>query len=71
MLADGRYQHPYYWAAFELTGDPGVGKKAQPVLAATAEVRSTAAPAAESTGRAGICGVPLFPLIFVVWVSYK
>ena len=74
MIAGEKYTHPYYWAAFGVTGDPGIGKsipstprtEKTPMPTESGAEQATqepasapvAAPTVEKPGG-GICGLPL------------
>ena len=49
MIASEEYAHPYYWAAFGLTGDPGERELPEPIPTMTAVLTATPVPAPTST----------------------
>jgi tetratricopeptide (TPR) repeat protein len=68
LIAEGTYAHPYYWAAFGITGDPGKGEHALPEMMATATSEATPTPEGEC---GGICPAAALPLALVVLVGVK
>jgi hypothetical protein len=79
MIAEGTYAHPYYWAAFGVTGDPGEGEHVLPEMMATATPEVTpvtptpeVAPMPEDGGGCGgVCPAVVLPLALVVLVGVK
>jgi tetratricopeptide (TPR) repeat protein len=62
LIAEGKYAHPYYWAAFGVTGDPGEGEYTPPGLEATPEDRSQCC---------NVCPAMVLPLALVVLIGAK
>jgi hypothetical protein len=68
MIASGEYAHPYHWAAFGVTGDPGMGGVSpRPTVEATPEatLTSTPAPTAQKSCCRGVCPAVVLPLMML------
>ena len=65
MIASGKYAHPYHWAAFGVTGDPGVSTAVSSSLAPT--------PTRENkTQAARLCLTAALPIVvLLVWIGAR
>jgi tetratricopeptide (TPR) repeat protein len=68
LVAEGTYAHPYYWAAFGVTGDPGEGEHVLPEMMATATPEATPTP---EGGCGDTCPAAALPLALVVLAGVR
>jgi len=74
MLGQEAYAHPYYWASFVLTGDPGeitgelITSAATPVATAT---EAAAPEPTQKTPRRRLCASAALPIGLVVLVGLR
>jgi CHAT domain-containing protein len=73
MIASGKYAHPYHWAAFGVTGDPGVSKGivSAPTPTVTTQIVSSPTPISKGQTGTGICSAAVLPLVVLVLVGIR